>query len=43
MNVMKDVTKILKLNEANMDPRDVQKTMASFMMQMEKQEMLQGN
>mmetsp|Transcript_49504 Transcript_49504/g.68758 ORF Transcript_49504/g.68758 Transcript_49504/m.68758 type:complete len:120 (-) Transcript_49504:21-380(-) len=41
MNVMKDVTKILKLNEKNMDAKDVQKTMANFMMQMEKQEMMQ--
>jgi hypothetical protein len=39
---MKDVTNILKMNEANLDPKDIAKTMNTFMMQMEKQEMMSG-
>lgn len=42
INVMKDMTKILKLNEKNFDMKNINKTMGEFMMQMEKQEMMSG-
>jgi hypothetical protein len=42
VNVMKDMTKILKLNEKNFNMQDLTKTMQQFMMQMEKQEIMSG-
>ena len=42
VNVMKEMTKVLKLNEANLDMKNIQKTMGEFMMQMEKQEIMNG-
>jgi len=42
INVMKEMTKILKLNETNLDTKNISKTMQEFMMQMEKQEMMSG-
>ena len=43
VNVMKEMTKILKINEGNLDMKNIQKTMGEFMMQMEKQEIISGN
>jgi len=40
INVMKEMTKILKINEGNLDMKNIQKTMGEFMMQMEKQEII---
>jgi len=40
VNVMKEMTKILKINEGNLDMKNIQKTMGEFMMQMEKQEII---
>jgi len=40
---MKEMTKILKINEGNLDMKNIQKTMGEFMMQMEKQEIINGN
>jgi hypothetical protein len=42
VGVMKEMTKILKMNETNLDMKNVQKTMQQFMLQMEKQEMMSG-
>jgi len=42
VNVMKEMTKILKINEGNLDMKNIQKTMGEFMMQMEKQEIISG-
>ena len=42
VNVMKEMTKILKINEGNLDMKNIQKTMGEFMMQMEKQEIING-
>ena len=42
VNVMKEMTKILKINESNLDMKNIQKTMGEFMMQMEKQEIISG-
>jgi hypothetical protein len=43
VGVMKEMTKILKMNETNLDMKNVQKTMQQFMIQMEKQELMSGN
>jgi hypothetical protein len=40
VNVMKEMTKILKVNEGNLDMKNMQKTMGEFMMAMEKQEII---
>jgi len=42
VNVMKEMTKILKVNEGNLDMKNMQKTMGEFMMAMEKQEIISG-
>lgn len=42
VNVMKEMTKILKINEGTLDMKTIQKTMGEFMMQMEKQEIMNG-
>lgn len=42
VNVMKEMTKILKINEGALDMKTIQKTMGEFMMQMEKQEIMNG-
>ena len=39
---MKEMTKILKDNEGNLDMKNMQKTMGEFMMAMEKQEIISG-
>lgn len=41
VGVMKEMTKIFKINQDNFDVKDIQKTVMSFQMEMEKQEMLQ--
>eukprot|EP00331_Platyophrya_macrostoma_P014716 CAMPEP_0176466668 /NCGR_PEP_ID=MMETSP0127-20121128/38030_1 /TAXON_ID=938130 /ORGANISM="Platyophrya macrostoma, Strain WH" /LENGTH=166 /DNA_ID=CAMNT_0017859881 /DNA_START=164 /DNA_END=664 /DNA_ORIENTATION=- len=40
VNVLKGMTNILKLNEKNMNIKDIQKSMAEFMKQQEKQELM---
>jgi len=40
VNVMKEMTKILKVNEGNLDMKNMQKTMGEFMMAMERQEVI---
>jgi len=42
VNVMKEMTKVLKMNEKNVDMKNIQKTMGEFMMAMEKQEIISG-